>query len=135
MIWCTRADESPAAAASVQIETPPRGPRPVPSCVPAPLVQAPRRLRHPPQYPPFLPPGGHPVRGSHADTLPLLAMSSKLDGTPNPTGASGTSAAGEPALLLDYPPGTEGTLRHEADNYPSVTLPLVTWTRAEGRIW
>jgi len=36
--------------------------------------------RHPLQHPPFPPPGGHPVRDRHADTLSLLAVFSKLDG-------------------------------------------------------
>jgi hypothetical protein len=34
----------------------------------------------PQQHPPFRPPGGHPVRARHADTMPLLVMFSKLDG-------------------------------------------------------
>jgi len=35
------------------------------------LLQAPHRPRHPRQQPPFPPPGGHLVRGHHADTLPM----------------------------------------------------------------
>ncbi len=42
-----------------------------PAAFPPGLLQAPRRPRHPQQHPPFPPPGGHPVRDRHADTLPL----------------------------------------------------------------
>ena len=70
VIWCTRAETSPAAAASVRIETPSaRAEASCPGAFPLGLLQAPRRPGYPLQYRPLPPPSGHPVRDRHADTL------------------------------------------------------------------
>ena len=51
VIWCTRAETSPAAAASVRIETPSaRAGASCPGAFPLGLLQAPRRPGYPLQY-------------------------------------------------------------------------------------
>ena len=78
VIWCTRAETSPAAAASARIETPSARAeasaqaRSRSACSRRHAARDTRGSTHRQ--------AGHPVRDRHADTLPLPTVFSKLDG-------------------------------------------------------
>jgi hypothetical protein len=84
------------------------------------LLQAPRRPGYPLQHPPFPPPGGHPVRDRHDDTLAGVQGTRRLKAVPR-------------AVLTDTPEIVERVAEAALGSVPVVGAALaVTFVTALG---